>query len=743
MTLRDARAELFRRAFASLPVLGLVVDRSGAIIAANDRWEPVLGYRATDLEGRALVELVHPEDRSAVDAAIRRAIGEVRNFDEDAGLDARIRRMNGSFSWISWKFGVDAELVIGVGRVVDDERARADEDATRARLVEASGVAWLARDVSGRVTHWSRGAEVLYGYSEAEVLGRELGALLARRVAGRGTWAEVEAALARAGTWCGELAATTRDGRSLVVEHVLTETRDAAGHVSGVVEGHFDVTARVEAAARRTELVSTVSHELRTPLTGIRGALGLLDAGVVGELPAEARELVQGANTSAERLVRLVSGLLDLEKLDAGKLHLVPRELDAGALAERARTLMHGLAEARGVSVVVRAPEVLRVSADEERILQILTNLLSNAIKYSPVGAEVVISVGRGVRAERVRFSVRDRGPGIAPEHLGRLFQRFQQLERATGKPREGTGLGLAIAKALVEQHGGEIGVESAVGQGTELWFELPHVGVERVAEVRRASVRPRVLALAGDGAALRAAIDGERFELVVSADHARAEELLAPPAPRAVVVELGAVSRERIDAARVALATVPWIAIEAERGESMSAHVEHPYVDVLPRPIDARRLERALRRATSGEAAPRVLIVDDDAATRAFLAALLRPLAIECLLAEDGLDAIQRARELRPDLIILDVDLPRASGFDVVAVLKQEVFAATPLLVHSGRDLTAAERDALTLGVTRWCVKGQTTDHALVALVRELLLDVGDPFDAGPTNTFTVPPLT
>lgn len=725
---RDVGIAPLASALDALPILGLVVDRGGTILAASPRWEPVLRYRSVELEGRALSALVHAEDRAQWEAAV----DAVSREGEGAGgpIEVRLRCAGGEFSWISARLSSSEGLILVAGTELDAEKRYVEALCARLHLVDASGAAIVARDPSGRITSWSPGAERLYGYSACEASGAVLAALLDRREpSGRDDAAHA------GGPWRVELGARTKDGRRLVVEHVFTIMTDAAGHPAGVVETHFDVTARVEAAARRAELLSTASHELRTPLTSIRGALGLLDAGLVGELPDEARALVKVAHESSERLVRLLNGLLDLEKLDAGKLELARRDLDATALVERARTLMQGLSDQRRVPIELFVTEPLRVSGDEERLLQVLTNLLSNALKYSPEGTPVVVSVARGSRPERVRVSVRDRGPGISPENVGRLFQRFQQLDPAAGKG--GTGLGLAISKALVEQHGGELGVESAVGQGTELWFELALVGGVVEAPKVRDSARATVLVLSsdGEGTALRALVDASVFELVVARDRVEAEDALATRSPRAILVDLDA-APEASDAAlgshlpRIAIGTDPVPILEA------------PFVDRVPRPIDRRRLDRALRRATLGQEAPRVLIIDDDAAVRAVVEALLRPLAIECLHAADGLEGIQRARVSRPDLIILDVDMPRATGFDVVAVLRQEVLASTPLLVHSARELTEAERAALTLGVTRWVVKARVSDRELVEVVRELLLDVAEPFDAGRTHTFAVPSL-
>jgi signal transduction histidine kinase len=216
-----------------------------------------------------------------------------------------------------------------------------------------------------------------------------------------------------------------------------------------------------------------VSHELRTPLTAIRGALGLLGAGIAGDLPAEALELIELAGGNCERLVRLVNDILDIQKIEAGKMSLRLAAVDPAELVPRTVDQMRALAAAGGVGLEHAVELPARWRADEDRAAQVLTNLISNAIKFSPAGTRVTVRVTAGAPA-RTRVEVRDRGPGIAADQLPRLFGKFQQLDGSDTRAGSGTGLGLAICKAIVELHGGSIGVSTAPGHGSTFWFELP-----------------------------------------------------------------------------------------------------------------------------------------------------------------------------------------------------------------------------------------------------------------------------
>ncbi|MBK8481702.1 MAG: PAS domain-containing protein [Proteobacteria bacterium] len=289
----------------------------------------------------------------------------------------------------------------------------------------------------------------------------------------------------------GALAAHDRavieGGEPLTVEEVFSHAegapiflvlkfalQDAQGEPYALCSMASDITARKEVERLKSEFVSVVSHELRTPLTAIRGALGLLEGGVVGTLPPKARELAALARQNSERLVRLINDILDLEKLAAGKVELHLRPLTIAEVIKRTVDELTPLADSAGIVVDTGAVDAaLELSADRDRLIQVLTNLLGNAIKFSPEGTTITIGA-RGVNQHRLRVSVTDQGAGISAEQQQLLFTRFQQLDGSDARKKGGTGLGLAIARAIVEQHGGRIGVESAPGRGSTFFFELP-----------------------------------------------------------------------------------------------------------------------------------------------------------------------------------------------------------------------------------------------------------------------------
>jgi signal transduction histidine kinase len=223
----------------------------------------------------------------------------------------------------------------------------------------------------------------------------------------------------------------------------------------------------------KNEFIAVVSHELRTPLTSIHGALSLIAAGIVGELPAQARQLVEVAYRNSQRLARLVDDILDLQKIESGAMPFHLRPLELRPLLEQAIEANQAYAHRLGVELVLgETPTGVLVYADGDRLMQVMSNLLSNAAKFSPPGQAVrVAASGDG---GSLRVTITDRGPGIPEEFKERIFQKFAQADASTTREKGGTGLGLSITKAIVERLGGAIGFETRPEVGTTFHFELP-----------------------------------------------------------------------------------------------------------------------------------------------------------------------------------------------------------------------------------------------------------------------------
>ena len=343
-----------------------------------------------------------------------------------------------------------------------------------ALFVERSPVAVFELDPQGRTLHANPAAEALFGYAGNELGGHAIADLLfspERRPNVLAQWRS----LLRERTPITRLRETTcrRDGHEIVCEWSLTPLVNAQGRVLSVIAQVSDVTQQLEAERLKQEFTSTLSHELRTPLTAILGALQLVNSGALGSGSPETRELTEVAERNGQRLLDLINDLLDLEKIESGKLPMELQPMRLDELVRDALTLNRAFAERYGVRLGAAGKlSESRVRVDRRRMLQALTNLMSNAAKFSPQGSLVEITLED--RGAQVRLGVHDRGPGIPASFVGRVFTRFSQADMSLTREKGGTGLGLAISKRLVELMGGHIGFHDRGGGGTTFWIELP-----------------------------------------------------------------------------------------------------------------------------------------------------------------------------------------------------------------------------------------------------------------------------
>jgi signal transduction histidine kinase/signal transduction protein with GAF and PtsI domain len=336
---------------------------------------------------------------------------------------------------------------------------------------------FLVVDLGGRIVGFNRQGGELLGIIPDEVVGRpfqHLVEVLGPAVA----WVEGNAPALLPSNHSGRPAAAAGDLELRAPEPRTlgwraAPTRDLLGATVGVTITLNDVTRQREIDRMKTEFVSTVSHELRTPLTSIKGSLHLLLSDPTLQLDATQRQLVDISVKNTDRLIRLITNILDISKIEAGHIQL---ELGMHRVEEFVSAAVDGIvafAESRRIAIEVEVPDDLPpVQVDVDRMVQVVTNLLSNAIKFSPPGSTVTVTARRA--GKQLELRVTDHGRGIAAEDMGKLFKKFQQLDGSNVRSVGGTGLGLAICRGIVDEHGGSIGVESQPGQGATFTVTVP-----------------------------------------------------------------------------------------------------------------------------------------------------------------------------------------------------------------------------------------------------------------------------
>ncbi len=460
-----------------------VVERSGTIVFANAQAAACFGYEPGELTGKTIEELVPQAYRANHEKLRSDYMENPRSRPMGTGIRCLALRKDGT------EFPVDVMLnykeqdgklfVICIARDITSlrsiykELSRAEQRVSA--ILDKAHDAFVAADRHGKITEWNSAAETMFGLSQEEAVGQLLTETIIppryRQAHSHGFSRFLEQAGGYTLSRRIEVSALHRDGHEFAIELGLfsvdtEEGRSACAFIR-------DISERKESESRLKEFYSIVSHELRAPLTAIRGSLGLVEGGVTGQLPEEAKDLLGMARTSCDRLIGLINDILDLGKIEAGKLELHLEPVSPGFLVESALGEIAVLAQQASVEILSNVQADRLVVVDSNRIVQVLLNLLSNAIKFSPQGSKVNLEVVC-LPGDRLRFSVTDQGPGIPDTQLGKLFGKFEQVGTPDIRQTGGTGLGLSISKEIVQKHKGAIGVDSQAGAGSTFWFELP-----------------------------------------------------------------------------------------------------------------------------------------------------------------------------------------------------------------------------------------------------------------------------
>ena len=364
-----------------------------------------------------------------------------------------------------------------IQELLDAQREIQASGRKLALFSERAPIAVFEMDSNGTILDMNPAAETMFGHVAAELVGRNLVRTLipqGETPLDQDWWAEFAS---RRNPEAGiRTRCLRRDGLEIVCEFSLTPLVNEAQEIVSVIAQCRDITQQIEAERVKKEFTSTLSHELRTPLTSIIGSLQLINTGMFGTLDQDAAELALVAERNAQRLLDLINDILDLERIDSGRLSLNAEDVALDELLQESVVLNRAYAERFGVRLKLGAdaPKVT-VHADRRRLLQVMTNLISNAAKFSPEGGNVELSAS--CTDTRVQVSVEDRGPGIPQEFRSRIFGRFAQADSALTRKKGGTGLGLAICKRLIELMGGEIWYSDREGGGTSFHFRLPAQG--------------------------------------------------------------------------------------------------------------------------------------------------------------------------------------------------------------------------------------------------------------------------
>jgi PAS domain S-box-containing protein len=786
--------------FNSAHFSSIATDAAGVIQIFNVGAERMLGYAAVDLvnqntpadisdpqeivvRARALSQEFGTPIAPGFEALVFKASRTIEDIYELTYIRKDGSRLPAVVSVTALRD--EAETIIGyllIGtdntarKKVEDERMRLDQRLrdqhfyTRS-LIESNIDALMTTDPRGIITDVNTQTEALTGCTRDELIGAPFRNYFTdpdRAEAG------IHRVLAEGKVTNYELTARARDGKLTVVSYNATTFHDRDRRLEGVFAAARDVTelkrieralqqknAELEDASRmKSEFLANMSHELRTPLNAIIGFSEILRDGLVGEMTDKQRNFTGDILRSGQHLLSLINDILDLSKVEAGKMLLDLDPVEVSSLFVNSLTIVREKAATRHIRLALEAEDGLgSMMVDARKVKQIVYNLLSNAVKFTPDSGQVTLRAAKVPRArvgrrdeqgtgsgraftpsentfaEFLEISVTDSGIGIAAEDLEHLFKPFSQIDSGLARRFDGTGLGLAMVKLLADLHGGSVAVESEVGVGSRftVWLPLRRMEAEpaapsattgssapvAVASPVSASDARTALVVDDDLTSanlIRIQLEAEGFTVLHAASSEEGLQLATQQPLSLITLDIALPKMDgwefltrikRVPALRHVPVVIISILADFTRGFALGAAA------VMQKPVTRKELYDSL--AQLGLFAPAdgspltVLVVDDDPKAVELVAVRLAAIGATVLRAQGGQEAIDLARAQLPDLIVLDLMMPSVNGFDVVEALREGAETAQiPIIVMTAKRITAEDHQRLDGAVTTIMEKGQ-----------------------------------
>ena len=806
---RDAEEALLkagalqRAIFNSANFSSIATDAKGVIQIFNVGAERMFGYTAEELVNKTTPATLHDSDEIVARAkALSIEYGqtiapgfEALVFKAARGIEdiyevTKIRKDGSRFPAIvsvtalrDAREAIIGYLLIGTDNTarqqVEEERKKLDQRLrdqqfyTRS-LIESNIDALMTTDPKGIITDVNKQTESLTGCTRDELIGAPFKNYFTDPSCAE---AGINRVLAEGKVTNYELTARARNGVLTTVSYNATTFHDRDRRLQGVFAAARDVTelksieqalqqknVELQDASRmKSEFLANMSHELRTPLNAIIGFSEVLRDGLLGNLTDQQRGFIGDIFSSGKHLLSLINDILDLSKVEAGKMVLDLEPVQMSGLIANSLSIIREKAATRRVELVTEIPGDLEsIQADARKVKQIVYNLLSNAVKFANEGGAVKLQVSRVPRSEvgRVnnkgssrtfplpksafeeflKISVTDVGMGISADGLERLFKPFSQIDSGLARKFEGTGLGLAMVKLLVELHCGAVAVESTVGEGSCFSVWLPFRHLDEVAVGRLKTPTSPVAAL----------IEGARIALVVEDDFKSADLIRLQLEAEGFTVVHAATAETALELAaqhQLSLITLDIMLPEMDGWEFLSRVKQIPAIANIPvviisivadpskgfalgaaavmqKPISRQELYESLVMLGLFPLAEgktlKVLAVDDDPKALELISVRLKGLASTVLMASGGREAIEVARSELPDLIVLDLLMPDVSGFDVVVALHEfPDTARIPIIVVTAKPVTPHDRFRLNGYVTAIMDKGNFNRERFVSEIR------------------------
>ena len=749
----------YRDLYENAPDMMAVVDLvSGNILECNQTLADVIGRSKEEITGNSFLELYASE---SIEAAQQTSQSFVET-GEVIRQERTLRRADGSTIDVllqatpmrdaSGRIVASRSTWRDVTKQKEAERALASQEALYRTLIEAAPqIIWVA-DADGQVALLNKAWHEFSGRTDEESLGTRWAEALHPEDL-PDVLAKWERAYTHGETYSGECRFQAKDGSYQTFIFIGTPVRDESGRIINWVGINTNIADRVEAeialqeakdAAEyanraKSEFLATMSHELRTPLNAIIGFSEILRDEIIGTVNDEQKELAIDIHTSGNHLLAMINDILDLSKIEAGKMDLQLENFSVKEAVTEVNTIVNALANKKQIQLTLEFDQDISIEADKIKFKQILYNLLSNAIKFTDEGGEVTTKFEATHSA--LLGSVTDTGVGISPQDREKLFQPFTQLDASSTRTHSGTGLGLALTNRLIQLHGGKIRVESEINEGSTFSFTFPLRQQEEGVEVT-----------ASDAASSEAATDvGNNHTILVAEDNEQAAQLLgiylteagyqveyaidgeqaiakaSEIQPFAITLDILLPKKDGWQVLREMktkpnLRSIPVIIISVTQERQLAFGLGA--VDHLVKPIDKEELLTSLRslKLPSRDGTPRILVVDDDPRTVRLLSTVLTNDGYEVLKVYGGSDAIETAISQSPDLIILDMMMPQVDGFQVIRRLTDDSRTRDiPIVICTALDLTDEDRDRLNGQIQSIIQKTGNVKEELLAAIKRI----------------------
>ncbi|MDH5180572.1 MAG: PAS domain S-box protein [Gammaproteobacteria bacterium] len=711
----------------------ITIDEQGIVTGINPAAEKIFGYKATEVIGRNVKMLMPAHYAEKHDGYLSNYAKTGQAHIIGKGRQVEGLRKNGSRFPLELAVSEmqvnDERMYTGVVRDISENLEAAltiQSSVTRLQAVLDNVVDGIITiDKKGIIDHFNPAAEKIFGYTLSEVIGRNVSILMPEPYTSQhdqyleNYLTTGDAHIIGIGR---EVIGKRKDGATFPMDLAVSKMRIGDEIMfSGIVR---DITERKRMETMKNEFISTVSHELRTPLTSIRGSLDLVTGGAVGALPAEAMEMLKIAANNTERLLILINDILDIQKIESGKMAFRFETLNLKEFLQQAVSDNQAYADQYGVRFVINsAHDNQYVFADRDRLMQVMANLLSNAAKFSPRDDVVEINTARHVDA--IRISVTDHGAGIPDDFKPVLFDKFTQSDSSDSRQKGGTGLGLNIAKLIIEKHGGRIDFISKLGIGTTMYFELPELSGSETSLSQPASLAishaPCILIVEDDpdvAALLQRMLIEAGFNSDIAYNATQARELLKLNGKKYKAMTLDIMLPDedgldmlhnlRSDAGTLDLPVIV-VSVKADEARRELNGGAVGILDWLSKPIDQNRLRQAIRMAAGPHHKPRVLHVEDEQDVHRVVNVMLRN---ECeLVWTTTLSASREALETEEfDLVLLDIGLPDGSGLDLLNLIEKRI-KPPRVVIFSAQDVDAS----IANRVNSVLVKSQTSHAELL----------------------------